>query len=60
MASTATAAAGSQVQPVGQPAPSGATVPYFFGSNKYVEKITIDQYQAQSDATNAVICVACS
>lgn len=44
MVATATAAAGSQSQAVGAPSGGGATVPFFFGSNKYVEKITIDNY----------------
>lgn len=44
MVATATAAAGSQSQAVPQSGGGGATVPFFFGSNKYVEKITIDNY----------------
>jgi hypothetical protein len=55
MASTATAAAGSQVQPVNPPAASGATVPYFFGANKYVEKITIDSYQVTTGGSQEFV-----
>lgn len=55
MVSTATAAAGAQSQAVQQAAPSGATVPFFFGSNKYVEKITIDSYQVTTGGSQEFV-----